>query len=293
MKGNVRRHLIQAAAAVFQNGYVAGFFGGTIFKGKTKAICVPGLNCYSCPGALGACPIGSLQAVLGGGQHFSLYVLGLILLFGVALGRLVCGFLCAFGFIQDLLYKIPVKKFELPKKLDRPLRYLKYVLLLTTVLLFPIFLTNEFGIAPPYFCKYICPAGALEGGVPLVASNPSLRAMTGFLFWWKIGLMAFFLLSSMFIYRPFCKYVCPLGAMYGLLNGRGFYRMRVNRDKCVSCGRCERACKMGVKVLKNINAAECIRCGDCKRACPVHAIESGFLLTPDGPVRADEKPSRA
>ena len=289
MKKKTYRLLIQAAAAIFQNGYVAGFFGGTIFKGQTKVLCVPGLNCYSCPGALFSCPIGALQAALGGGTHVSLYVLGLIMLFGVILGRLVCGFLCAFGLIQDLLYKIPTKKFELPKKADKILRYLKYVFLVTTVILMPMFFVNQFGIAPPYFCKYICPAGMLEGGIPLVISNPTLSMMIGFLFWWKVGLMALTLLSSIFIYRPFCKYVCPLGAAYGLFNRFGFFKMRVNKSKCVSCGRCERTCKMRVPVLNNINSTECIRCGDCYRVCPVGAIERGFHLTPDGPVKNDIK----
>ncbi len=118
---------VQLISAVLINGYAVGFAKGKIFTGGTKAVCVPVLNCYSCPGALGACPIGSLQAVLGGASHrFPFYVLGLLMLFGVVLGRLVCGLLCPFGLVQELLHKIPSPKLKVPKKIDRPLRWLKY-----------------------------------------------------------------------------------------------------------------------------------------------------------------------
>ena len=111
------RAAVQLASAVFFNGYAAGFFRAEILTGKSKGVCVPVLNCYSCPGALGACPIGALQAVVGGADRkFPFYVLGSLMLFGVLLGRLVCGFLCPFGFLQDLISKIPVKKIKVPKR---------------------------------------------------------------------------------------------------------------------------------------------------------------------------------
>ena len=83
MKGQSRRTLIQCIAALVQNAYIPGFLNGVIYQGKSKVLCVPGLNCYSCPGALGACPIGSLQAALGKRGRFPAYVLGMLLLFGV------------------------------------------------------------------------------------------------------------------------------------------------------------------------------------------------------------------
>ena len=268
------RHWIQAAATLLQNGNLPGFFTGGIYRGPTKGVCVPGLNCYSCPGALGACPIGSLQAVIGGrSRNVSYYVAGTILLFGVLFGRLICGFLCPFGFVQDLLHKIRSPKPQLPRRVDRPLRYLKYLILAGVVIL-PAVWTDAYGIGAPYFCKYLCPAGTLGGGIPLLLSSEDLRAAAGALFGWKAGVLAAVIASSILLYRPFCKYLCPLGAIYGLLNHVSAYRLDVDVSRCIHCGACQRACKMGVDVTKSSNSAECIRCGACKAACPCGAVVS-------------------
>jgi ferredoxin-type protein NapH len=270
------RHWIQAAAALACNPHLPNFFRGTIHQGTAKQLCVPGLNCYSCPGAAGACPIGSLQAVIGGRERsVSYYVVGLILLFGVVLGRLVCGFLCPFGLVQELLYKLRTPKPRLPRRLDRTLRWGKYAAL-AAVLLLPALITDAFGIGDPFFCKYVCPAGTLEGGLPLLLANEGLRSAAGSLFVWKAAVLAAVLVASALLFRPFCKYLCPLGAIYGLLNRFSLYQLHVDKDSCIHCGKCASACRMGVDVLKNINSAECIRCGMCRNACPTGSISSGF-----------------
>lgn len=275
----IKRNIIQAAAALLTNLNIKGFFTGSIYKGATKQACVPGLNCYSCPGAVGACPIGSLQAELGKGRlRFPAYVTGILLFFGVMFGRLICGFFCLFGFIQDLLYKIPVPKLVIPKKIDKPLRYVKYAILLIFVIILPLFLRDEYGTSAPYFCKLICPAGTLEGGIPLVLLNTGLRSVIGFLFRWKVSILIIIVALSIFIYRPFCKYICPLGAIYSLFNRFSFYQMHLDRSRCTGCKQCERQCKMGVEITKNINSTECIRCGACINACKKGAISSGFNL---------------
>ena len=93
--GKLRDHartLVQLLFTALTNGYAAGFAKGGIYKGQSKLICVPGLNCYSCPGALGSCPIGSFQAVITSRTNkFTFYVIGFLLLFGALFGRLVCG----------------------------------------------------------------------------------------------------------------------------------------------------------------------------------------------------------
>lgn len=271
---------VQVLFTALVNGYVIGFAKGQIFQGESKAICVPVLNCYSCPGALGACPIGALQAVLGNrGHQVAFYVLGTLMLFGVVFGRLICGFLCPFGLVQDLLHKLPSPKRELPHSIDRPLRLLKYVMLVGFVILAPMFIVNEFGIGAPAFCKWVCPAGTLGGAMPLLAMNESLRAGLGFLFSWKVTVLVVIVLTSVIMARPFCKYLCPLGAFYGLFNRFSLYQMAIDHSACVDCKKCEQVCPMQVEVTKNINSTECIRCGRCKAACPQDAILSGMTMT--------------
>lgn len=272
-----RRHIIQAVFTAATNGYILGFLRGTVYRGPLKSICVPGLSCYACPGAYGSCPLGALQAVLGGSTlRFPFYVVGFLLFFGALCGRVVCGFLCPFGFVQDMLHKIPFPKKIKTFRGDMALRRLKYVLLAVFVILMPLFLTDAIGQGAPYFCKLICPAGMLGGGIPLTALNQSLANMIGFLYYWKFAILAAILLLSVIIYRPFCKYLCPLGGIYAFFNKLAFYRMGINQSECIHCGKCERVCPMNVPVLTDINHAECIRCGKCKHACPTGAIKSGF-----------------
>ena len=280
MKKLIRhRGWIQAAAALLTNANLRGFVQGRIYSGPGKAICVPGLNCYSCPGAMGACPIGALQAVLTGNQHsFSFYVVGTLLLFGVLLGRLICGLLCPFGWIQELLHKLPGHKLRIPKSVDRPLRKLKYGVLLLFVMALPAFAADGFGLGIPWFCKWICPAGTLEGGIPLILTNPSLRAGLGFTFWWKLSLLLLTIVFSMLLYRPFCRYVCPLGAFYSLFNKISLVRLDCAANRCVSCGRCAASCPMEISLPANLNSAECVRCGKCATTCPEGAISFRFGL---------------
>ena len=277
--GKLKQHartLVQLAFAALTNGYAAGFAQGKIYRGPGKLVCVPGLNCYSCPGAVGSCPLGSLQAVLTGRTHkFPFYVLGFLLLFGALFGRLVCGWLCPFGLVQDLLHKIPfVKKLRrLPG--ERALRYLKYAVLVGFVIVLPLVVLDIVGQGQPWFCKYICPSGTLFAGIPLIASNPPLRAALGWLFTWKAAVLLALALLSIVLWRPFCRYLCPLGAIYGLFNPVAVYRFRIDEDRCTDCGACKAACKLDINVRRTPNSAECVRCSACRRACPHGAIRTG------------------
>lgn len=272
-----KRHRFQILWAFLTNSYLVGFAKGKIYDGKLKNLCVPGLNCYSCPGALGSCPIGAMQAVIGSWNfRMAFYVAGFLVFLGAIMGRFVCGWLCPFGLIQDLLHKIPFVKKISTFRGDRLLRKLKYVIFLVFVILLPMFVVDMLGQGAPYFCKLICPAGTLEGGIPLVLLNSAMRTAVGWLYAWKNVLLVVIVLLSVVIYRPFCKYICPLGAVYSVFNPIAVFRYRVDKEACVHCGACAKACKMQVDPSETPNHPECIRCGSCKKVCPTGAIYSGI-----------------
>lgn len=272
-----KRHRFQILWAFLTNSYLVGFAKGKIYDGKLKNLCVPGLNCYSCPGALGSCPIGAMQAVIGSWNfRMAFYVAGFLVFVGALMGRFVCGWLCPFGLIQDFLHKIPFVKKISTFRGDWLLRKLKYVIFLVFVILLPMFVVDMLGQGAPYFCKLICPAGTLEGGIPLVLLNSAMRTAVGWLYAWKNVLLVVIVLLSVVIYRPFCKYICPLGAVYSVFNPIAVFRYRVDKEACVHCGACAKACKMQVDPSETPNHPECIRCGSCKKVCPTGAIYSGI-----------------
>ncbi len=272
----IKRWIIQLIAMISSNAYIKGFINGSIYKGRLKSLCVPGLNCYSCPGAIGSCPIGSLQAVIGSIRYsFSYYVTGFLLIVGVFLGKSVCGWLCPFGFIQDIIYKIPSKKY----RINRYITYIKYLMLIIFVVLLPMLIVNDVGVGEPAFCKYICPAGTLEAGIPLVSLDDFLKNSIGFLFYWKTFLLAITLTLAIFIYRPFCRIVCPLGAIYSLFNPISVHTLKVDKNKCIECGVCTKTCNMDIQAYKYPKSRECIRCGDCVEVCPRNALNIVFQST--------------
>jgi len=261
-----KRRYTQLVAAVLYNCNITGFFKGEIYKGPVKGICAPGLNCYSCPGAVLSCPLGSLQSGLVSAKYkFPFYVLGTLILFGLLLGRFICGFLCPFGLFQELIYKIPVPKLK-KSRFTRILSYLKYIILIGFVIIIPIVRFE------PGFCKYICPAGTAGGAFPLIAVNEKLRPLLGFLFSWKVFVFALILLICMFCFRAFCRFLCPLGALYSLFNPISFFGIKVDHTKCNGCGTCTRNCKMDVKKVCD---RECVQCGECIGKCPKGAIGYG------------------
>lgn len=266
------RLVVQLLFTIVTNGYLYGFLNGKIYKGNLKYVCVPGLNCYSCPGAAASCPIGALQALLNQrGFQIPFGVLGFLFLFGSLMGRFVCGWLCPFGLVQDLLHKIPV--FRKIKRLPfhHVLKYGKYAVLILFVGVGSVFLFGGFAKVPA-FCKYICPSGTFFGALPLLAVNESLRSQIGGLFFWKASLMIFILFLSVKCYRPFCQYLCPLGAVYGLFNRFSLVQIHWEKDTCISCGACERACPVALSKMEISCSPECIRCGRCVEACPAKCL---------------------
>lgn len=268
------RKVVQGLNGLISNAHLTGFVTGKIYSGPLKRFCVPGMNCYACPAAVMSCPIGSMQAVLGQDKpKFSFYVIGFLTFIGVLVGRFICGWLCLFGLIQELLYMIPVPKITVKESVDKVLRYAKYIFLFGFCIFGVLFIKTEFGLSYPYFCKFVCPIGMLEGGIPLLILNAAYRAAAGFLYIWKFIVLIIIVVLSMIINRPFCKYICPLGAFYSLFQKVSFLKLEVDKDSCIDCGACTKSCKMQVNPVKNPNSLECIRCGECVNVCPKSALK--------------------
>ena len=271
-KSELKRKLIQLTSALIYNADVKHWFNGTISQTQLKKMCVPGLNCYSCPGALSSCPLGALQNTLASGK-FPFFITGFFLLIGTLFGRLICSFLCPFGLFQELLFKIPTPKIYHTKKLrpiTRKLSLLKYVILAVMCIALPLAFYFKDGFASPFFCKWLCPEGTIFAGWPLVIFNETLRSAIGFLFSWKTALAVAFILWSVFMFRPFCRFFCPLGAIYSFFNKKAVFGIKVDSTKCTHCNACINSCKMDTL---QINDRECIRCGECKSKCNFGAIK--------------------
>ena len=288
------RKWVQVIIGLLTNGYWAFPFTRNMYQGPMKVICSPGLNCYSCPAATTYCPMGTLQQLLANvrlslesGQLFvGFSVVGFIGVLGGFFGRMVCGWACPFGFIQELLYKLPSQKFAIP----RVLRYGKYLFLAFFVVLLPLFVVDEFGAGSTWFCKYVCPAGTLEAGLPMLSLQPALREQIGVLFTGKFVIMVFILVWSVLASRPFCRTVCPLGAFYALFRKVKLVRLRLDENRCTNCRACHFVCPMGVKFNESPDDGECISCMACMhKACRFAAIyvEVGGVPVGTAPSKKD------
>ena len=286
-----QRRLIQLYAALLYNAHLKGYISGTIFTGTSKIVCVPGFNCYSCPGAVGACPLGALQnALASSGNRAPYYVFGILMLYGLILGRTICGYLCPLGLMQELLHKIPSPKIK-KSNVTRVLSYLKYVFLVVLVVVIPLWYSRQY-LPVPAFCKYICPAGTFEGAIGLLSNpaNSNMFSMLGILFTRKFVILAVIVALCVFCYRAFCRFICPLGAIYGLFARVNLIGVKVEQARCVDCGKCVRNCGMDIR---HVGDHECINCGECIDGCPTRAISfkaGGITLRePEAAVRPERK----
>ena len=282
---------MQLYFALLFNANLKGFVSGNIYTGNTKQFCAPGINCYSCPGAVAACPLGSLQGSFSAERSTIFYVGGCLLLYAILFGRMICGWLCPFGLIQELLYKIKSPKLA-KSPVTRILSFLKYVILVFFVGIVPI--TYALRSVPlPAFCKYICPAGTIEGGLLLLSNkfNGNMFEMLGPLFTWKFSLMVSIVVGSIFIFRLFCRFLCPLGGLYGLFNKFSCFGVKVDEDKCTHCNLCIAHCKCDIK---HVGDQECIACGECIDVCPTKAIswKGSKIFLKANEIPADANPEQ-
>ncbi len=256
----MKRRIIQLLSFFGINPFVQNYLSGTIYKGNLKSICLPVLNCWSCPGACGSCPIGAIQNYAMYTKYiFSLYTLGIIALFVSILGRFTCGYICPFGFFQDILKSITKKRV----RLNRRFKYTKYIILLIFVFILPYFLKE------PWFSK-ICPAGFFEAALPLIAADPTYLSNISNFFYIKVVLSSIFVVAAVFISRPFCQYVCPVGALMELMRPFSLSGLKVDKT-CLTCSKCLEVCPMDVDIYNNPH--DCIQCGKCINVCPNNSIK--------------------
>ena len=311
----------QIIGAVVLNAYILAYIQNkVIYQGFFKSIPEPVLNCYGGPLSVFACPMGSLQQIIGI-HRIPFFIIGFFIIIGIVIGRMACAWICPFGLIQDLLYKIKSFKLGLPKfapvltmtffvigyliahfffanflliwrilsvvgfvvvgivadnlikwqikKFD--LTAVKFLILIGVALIFAYY-TGE-----PWYCK-LCPQGTLQAGIPLVLWDPvhSLRRLVGWLYYTKIGILIVTLVLSIPIKRPFCRVVCPIGAIYAIFNKFSLLHLKLDAKECKTCRLCERVCPMGIEVHQNSNQLDCIRCFECVWHCSPRSIEIKF-----------------
>ena len=253
-----KRALIQMGSLIAANSYVLSFL---------KFCPAPVLNCHACPLAVMACPIGSLQRFVGQ-RKFPFVLSGFFIVIGALIGRMLCGWACPFGFLQDILFKIKIGKKKLLKKTEVGLlNLIRYPIFAGLVLIGP------YVIGEPLFCK-LCPAGSLEAGVPLVIMEPWIRSMAGTLFVINMIIILTFIVSSIFIKRPFCRFICPLGTIYSPFNKISLMKLNVDKGLCNKCEACSNVCPVGLDPYLDANSPDCIRCLDCK-FCPAIKVKFG------------------
>lgn len=259
----------------FQTGSLLALCAGPL--AEIKWLCLPILNCHSCPVAVFSCPIGILGHYLALGM-IPIFLLGTLLLFGALAGRAFCGWVCPFGFLQELLHKIPSPKFQL----WAPLRYGRYAVLLGTVILVPLLLGLE---SSWYFCR-LCPAAALEVSLPVAFMQGGFSSFWGTII--KFSILGVVLLLSIASLRFFCRVLCPVGAIASFFNPLSAFALRHNTDACPQCGLCAKACPVDVNLQEPKDAEprgiaykapmDCILCLECADACPKAGRLQGSFL---------------
>ena len=219
------------------------------FLPQLRSICVPAFNCYSCPAAIFSCPLGVL-ANFSALKLVPYSAIAILVLAGLIGGRLVCGWICPFGLIQDWLDKIRRRKIVFNPKF----RFLKYGILMVFIFAIPFFFPG-----PILFCR-LCPVGTIESTIPWRLMGVVNTFTSGFYI--RLGVLAVILMLVSFSSRGFCKYLCPLGVIFGFFNRFSLVRMKM-KDDCNECRLCAKKCPVDINPVGQRNNSECIRCGQC------------------------------
>ena len=250
------RRAYQALTALLVNFHLWNIFTGKLYEGKLKSLPFPVMNCYACPASVYSCPIGTLSHFLVLSK-VPFVVLGLLTVVSTAFGRWICGWMCPFGLLQDLLYRLPSWKFDLPPKLQSA----RFIMLVVAVVALPLLYHKHF------FCM-VCPVGTVEAGIYWTLVSVAILNMAGAFFLFKLSVATLVAYMSVFVKRPFCRYLCPLGAFFSIFNRFSMVDFEVDKDACIECNLCRKACPVNHPVYLSPNATACIRCLNCVRVCP-------------------------
>ncbi|UCC94646.1 MAG: 4Fe-4S binding protein [Candidatus Omnitrophota bacterium] len=208
---------------------------GLFVISEITLVCNRGVSCQNCPLSFGICPVGTSQR-LAFIKHFPFYfTLLLIIITGAVFGTLMCGWACPLGFIQDLFGVSPFRKLIISNKLKRA----RYIFLFLAAIL--AFLELRF--------RFLSTRG--------IEVFHEVTVIGGFLF----------LSTALFIKRPFCRFVCPAGLIYGKMNALSPFKVILNTERCTGCGECSAACIMNIKPMREVNSDLCVKCFNCKKTC--------------------------
>ena len=241
----------------------------------------PFINCQSCELATGACALGTFQMSMLN-HTLPLALIGKLILVGILSGRLICGWICPYGFLSDIFDKIPGKRINISLKFS----YIKYVFLIVFVISSLSYLFRN-NVKHLFYCSYICAAGFYYG-VLEYALTTGLKAVISEFPLIHYMLVCHFVMGILIIVgsiklggRFFCKYICPLGTFYGLFNKTALFRLKLNNNKCTGCKRCISVCPMKISILNksHLSRSSCILCGRCEKICPTKKIEYSFGLS--------------
>lgn len=282
------------------------FFSATIFNLGSLPVLLPVLWTWGLQQNAVGDAFTALQLMLSGWQQsapvFPWLAVASFLAIGVLLGKSLCGWICPFGFIQDLIDLIKVKKMEVASKTHEDMTLIKYL-----VLGIALFITGTFSVA-----KLLGAHRSYENAMgifayaPFTAVSPSEtlfatlpKMVQGFsnsivekpvwealaevlnltpLFWVQFFILLGVLVFAAYVPRGWCKYFCPHGAIMAVLNRFSFMGLRRDPVKCVKgeCRECVKACPMKVRILElpweKFSDPECIYCLKCIDACPNKAI---------------------
>jgi polyferredoxin len=205
-------------------------------------------------------------------HKFPYLVTSFLAFVGLSTGSMACGWLCPFGLLQDIMHKIKSVKIRVPEKLTG----MRYLVLLFLVILLP-YITQE-----TWFSK-LCPMGTLQAALPWAVWNPIIPVYgepavavgtLGILFGVKIVILLSFLGLFVLAKRPFCRLICPLGAILGFFNRYSFIGIKVDKKDCAGCHSCREKCPVDINVGDDPAASTCVRCFECLD-CPNVSVSAG------------------